>query len=153
MLVVFGPRSTDFDFGPGHPLTPRRFGPGIDLLRAVGAEPGLAPEPAPDEELLWCHAQRYLDVVKRFSVDPLGFPEAGIGQGGDCPPFAGMHEASAAVAGGSLRAVEAILRGDVEHAQHPGGGLHHAMPDRASGFCIYDDPALASPARGGTGCG
>ena len=43
MLLVFGPRSTDYDFGPGHPLTPRRFGPGIDLLRAVGAEPGLAP--------------------------------------------------------------------------------------------------------------
>ena len=54
-----------------------------------------------------------------------------------------MHEASAAVAGGSIRAIEAILRGDVEHAQHPGGGLHHAMPERASGFCIYDDPALA----------
>ena len=47
------------------------------------------------------------------------------------------------VAGGSLRAIEAVLRGDVEHAFHPGGGLHHAMPDRASGFCIYDDPALA----------
>ena len=47
------------------------------------------------------------------------------------------------VAGGSIRAVEAVLRGDVEHAFHPGGGLHHAMPDRASGFCIYDDPALA----------
>ena len=54
-----------------------------------------------------------------------------------------MHEASAAVAGGSLRAMEAILRGDVEHAFHPGGGLHHAMPARASGFCVYDDPALA----------
>ena len=47
------------------------------------------------------------------------------------------------VAGGSIRGVEAVLRGDVEHAFHPGGGLHHAMPDRASGFCIYDDPALA----------
>jgi len=54
-----------------------------------------------------------------------------------------MHEASAAVAGGSLRAMEAILSGSVEHAFHPGGGLHHAMPDRAWGFCIYDDPALA----------
>ncbi len=61
----------------------------------------------------------------------------------DNPAFAGMHEASAAVAGGSLAAMEAILRGDVEHAHHPGGGLHHAMPDRASGFCVYDDPALA----------
>ena len=54
-----------------------------------------------------------------------------------------MHEAAAVVAGGSIRAMEAILRGDVEHAFHPGGGLHHAMPARASGFCIYDDPALA----------
>ena len=70
-------------------------------------------------------------------------PAAGIAEGGDVPPFAGMHEAGAMVAGGSIRALEAILRGDVEHAFHPGGGLHHAMPDRASGFCIYDDPALA----------
>ena len=143
MLLVYGPRSASYDFGPGHPLTPRRFGPGIELMRAVGAEPGLAPEPAPDDELLWSHSRRYIDAVKRFSVDPFGLPEAGIGEGGDDPAFAGMHEAGAMVAGGSIRGVEAVLRGDVEHAFHPGGGLHHAMPDRASGFCIYDDPALA----------
>jgi acetoin utilization protein AcuC len=142
MLLVFGPRSTDYDFGPGHPLTPRRFGPGIDLLRAVGAEPELAPEPAPDTDLRLCHAPEYVEVVRRFSFDPYGFPEAGIGLG-DNPPFPDMHDAGAAVAGGSLRAMEAILRGDVEHALHPGGGLHHAMRDRASGFCIYNDPALA----------
>lgn len=143
MLLVFGPRSTTYDFGPGHPLTPRRFGPAIDLLRAVGAEPGLAPEPAPDDELLWCHDARYIEVVRRFSAAPFGGPLAGIGEGGDDPPFAGMHDAAAAVAGGSIRAMEAILRGDVAHAFHPGGGLHHAMPTHASGFCIYDDPALA----------
>jgi acetoin utilization protein AcuC len=142
-LLVFGPRSPTYDFGPSHPLTPRRFGPGIDLLRAVGAEPGLAPEPAPDPDLLLCHTARYLAAVKRLSLDPFGPPEAGIGQGGDNPSFPGMHEAGAMVAGGSMRAMEAILRGDAEHAFHPGGGLHHAMPDRASGFCIYDDPALA----------
>lgn len=144
MLLVYGPRSASYDFGPGHPLTPRRFGPGIDLLRTVGAEPGLAPEPASDDELRLCHTPRYIDVVKRFSAAPMGGDgEAGIGEGGDDPPFAGMHEAGAMVAGGSLRAIEAILRGDVEHAFHPGGGLHHAMPGRASGFCIYDDPAIA----------
>ncbi len=143
MLLVFGPRSTTYDFGPGHPLTPRRFGPALDLLRSIGAEPGLAPEPAPDDELLWCHTQRYLATVRRFSEAPFGPPEAGIGEGGDDPPFPGMHDASAAVAGGSIRAMEAVLGGDVAHAFHPGGGLHHAMPERASGFCIYDDPALA----------
>lgn len=144
MLLVYGPRSTDYDFGPGHPLTPRRFGPGIGLLRSLGAEPGLAPEPAPDADLLLCHEQRYIDAVKRYSAQPFGGDrEYGIGEGGDDPPFAGMHEAGAMVAGGTLRAMEAILAGDVEHAFHPGGGLHHAMADRASGFCIYDDPALA----------
>jgi acetoin utilization protein AcuC len=141
-LLVYGPRSLTYDFGPRHPLSPRRFGPGIELLRAVGAEPGLAPEPAAINELEWLHAADYIATVRRFAADPGGPPEAGIGPGDD-PAFAGMHEAAATVAGGSIRAVEAILRGDVEHAYQPGGGLHHAMRSRASGFCVYNDVALA----------
>ena len=66
----------------------------------------------------------------------------GLGPG-DNPIFDGMHEAAAAVAGGSLAAMESILDGKADHAFHPGGGLHHAMAERASGFCVYDDPALA----------
>lgn len=142
-LLVFGPRSTDYDFGPSHPLTPRRFGPGISILEALGATPGLAPEPASDEDLQLCHSAGYLDTVRRLEGGGGWQGEAGFAHGGDNPPFHGMHDAAAAVAGGSLRAIEAILRGEVEHAFHPGGGLHHAMRDRASGFCIYDDPALA----------
>ena len=142
-LLVFGPRSTTYDFGPGHPLTPRRFGPGIDLLAAVGATPGLAPEPATDDLLALCHDRDYIATVRRLGEDPAGPPGAGIARFGDDPPFRGMHDAAAAVAGGSIEAMAAILRGDVLHAFHPGGGLHHAMRDRASGFCIYDDPALA----------
>ena len=142
-LLVYGPRSRTYDFGPSHPLTPRRFGPGIELLAAVGAEPGLAPEPATDDELALCHDREYIGTVRSFSDDPSAPPRAGIGWDGDNPAFAGMHAAAAMVAGGSLRAVEAILRGDVEHAFHPGGGLHHAMRGHASGFCVYDDPALA----------
>lgn len=147
-LLVFGPRSTTYDFGPNHPLTPRRFGPGIDLLRAVGAEPGLSPEPATDAELEWIHEPEYVATVRaRSSRAPSGLPGVatsafGLGPG-DTPAFVGMHDAAAAVAGGSLRAMDAILSGEVVHAFHPGGGLHHAMPRRASGFCVYDDPALA----------
>src|SRR3954447_21683527 len=116
-LLVFGPRSLDYDFGPSHPLTPRRFGPGIDLLRALGAEPGVAPEPATDEELGWSHTPAYVSTVRRLSEAAAqgGWQEAeaGFASGGDTPPFVGMHEAAASVAGGSLRAMEAILRGDV----------------------------------------
>jgi acetoin utilization protein AcuC len=141
-LLVFGPRSINYDLGPSHPLTPRRFGPGIELLESVGAKRRLAPEPASDEILEWVHDPGYVATVRALSADPFGRPTAGLGPG-DTPAFAGMHEAAAAVAGGSVAAMEAILRGDVEHAFHPGGGLHHAMPGRASGFCVYNDPALA----------
>jgi acetoin utilization protein AcuC len=141
-LLVYGPRSLAYDFGPDHPLTPERFGPGIDLLRAVGALPGLAPEPATDGALLRIHLVEYIATVRRLSADPDGPGGMGIGLA-DNPAFPGMHEAAAAVAGGSLAGMEALMRGDALHVYHPGGGLHHAMASRASGFCIYNDPALA----------
>jgi acetoin utilization protein AcuC len=143
-ILVYGPWSARYDLGPAHPLTPRRFGPGIDLLTAVSGGPPrlLEPEPASDEALLAIHAAAYIRTVRRLGETPFRATEAGIGPG-DTPAFAGMHEAAAAVAGGSLRAMEAILAGETIHAFHPGGGLHHAMRDRAGGFCIYNDPALA----------
>ena len=141
-LVVYGPHSLDYDFGPEHPLTPRRFGPSIELMRSVGAENFIEPREATDAELRRLHTAEYIDVVKTFAHDPWRPPTMGIGPG-DCPPFEGMHEASATVAGGSIDAVDRILAGEVEHAFHPGGGLHHASAARASGFCIYNDVALA----------
>lgn len=143
-LLAFGPWSERYDLGSSHPLTPRRFGPGIELVRAIGGEEPafIAPEPLADEILAWIHDPAYIRTVRRFSESPLGPAVAGIGPG-DTPAFAGMHEASAAIAGGSLQGMEAILRGETTHAFHPGGGLHHAMRDRASGFCVYNDPAFA----------
>lgn len=61
----------------------------------------------------------------------------------DDPAFAGMHEASALIAGQSVAAAEAVWRGDTTHAVNFAGGLHHAMPGGAAGFCVYNDPALA----------
>lgn len=140
-LLVYGDANLAYDFGPEHPLTPRRFGPSIDLLRTVGATNFVEPRVASDEELARMHTPEYVAAVKRLGADPFGPPDAGIGPG-DCPPFTGMHEASAAIAGGSIDAVDRILRGETVHAFNPGGGLHHAMADRASGFCIYNDVAL-----------
>ena len=141
-LVVYGEASLAYDFGPEHPLTPRRFPPSIDLLRTLGAGTFAPPQPASDEELLRLHTARYVDTVKRFAHDPWRPPAMGIGTG-DCPPFDDMHDASATVAGGSIAAIDWILAGEGSHAFHPGGGLHHAFPERASGFCIYNDVALA----------
>ena len=141
-LVVYGDISLQYDFGPDHPLTPRRFGPSIDLIRTLGATNLQAPRQATDDELGRLHTNDYIATVRSFSDDPDQPSAAGIGPG-DCPPFENMHNVSASVAGGSIDGVERILKGEVGHAFHPGGGLHHALPHRASGFCIYNDVALA----------
>lgn len=141
-LVVYGPSSHEYDFGALHPLTPRRFGPGIDLLRRLGADRFVEPHAAPDELLERVHDQAYIATVRMLS----DYPEARELTGFDAhdnPPFYGMHEAAAIVAGGSIQAMDHILAGDAVHAFHPGGGLHHAMRGHASGFCIYNDVALA----------
>ena len=54
-----------------------------------------------------------------------------------------MHEASALVSGASVTAAAAVWEGRAQRAVNLSGGLHHAMRDHASGFCVYDDPAVA----------
>jgi acetoin utilization protein AcuC len=61
----------------------------------------------------------------------------------DDPGFAGMHEASALVAGATLAAARAVWTAQAGHAANVAGGLHHAMRASASGFCVYNDPAIA----------
>ena len=139
-----------YDFGPQHPLKPIRVKLTMELARAYGLldlanVEVVKPRSATRDELELIHTPAYVDAVERISVaatDPYGNYGWGIGIG-DNPAFPGMHEASALVAGASLVAAELVASGAVEHAFNPAGGLHHAMPDRASGFCIYDDPAIA----------
>lgn len=141
-VLVWSEALRDYDFGPGHPLTPLRFGPGIDLLRALGADRLLAPTEASDAALMRLHDAAFIEQVRSFSDHPWQPAAMGIGTS-DVPAFHGMHEAAALVAGGSIGAVELILAGEAKHAFSPAGGLHHAMPTRASGFCVYNDVALA----------
>jgi acetoin utilization protein AcuC len=102
----------------------------------------IPPRAATDEELMLVHTDSYLDAVKRAGAgEPGDWWRFGFGPG-DNPIFPNMHEASARVAGATLVAAEAVLTRRSEHAFNPAGGLHHAMPERASGFCVYDDPAI-----------
>lgn len=142
-LLVYGDVALSYDFGAQHPLTPRRFGPSIDLIKTLGAVDIAPPRTATDDEIARLHAREYIAAVRRFGVEPWNTrPSHGIGPG-DCPPFEGMHEASAHVVGGSIGAVDRILANETLHAFNPAGGLHHASAARASGFCIYNDVALA----------
>jgi acetoin utilization protein AcuC len=57
--------------------------------------------------------------------------------------FAGIYEASALIAGGSAIAARQVWDGHTQHAVNIAGGLHHAMRDHASGFCVFNDVVLA----------
>ncbi|MET7458790.1 acetoin utilization protein AcuC [Nonomuraea sp. NPDC005501] len=143
--VIWDDALTSYNFGPSHPLAPVR----VELTMALARELGVLDkvevagcEPAGDDELAMVHDRGYIEAVKRVSAT--GAPDLSAGLGtADNPAFAGVHEASALIAGASLAAARAVWEGTAEHAVNVAGGLHHAMAATASGFCVYNDPALA----------
>ncbi|MCW1804269.1 acetoin utilization protein AcuC [Brachybacterium squillarum] len=148
--VVWDDALRDYDFGPYHPMSPIRLELTRTLAAATGLldRPGVVTLPAPvatDEQLLRVHEPEYLAAVRRASEPGAEWEDLlrfGIG-GDDVPSFPGMHTASARIAGGAIAAVDAILDGQVRRAVHVAGGMHHAKPGAASGFCVYNDAALA----------
>ncbi|MBL1105410.1 acetoin utilization protein AcuC [Streptomyces sp. 5-8] len=137
---------TGYDFGPNHPMDPVRLDLTRRLVGAFGLDRELkvvAAKPAGESTLRLVHREDYIHAVKVASADPAGARgEYGLGTIDD-PAFAGMHEVSALIAGQSVGAAEAVWRGEADHAVNFAGGLHHAMPGGASGFCIYNDASLA----------
>ena len=134
-----------YDFGGDHALREVRLPLTRDLVRAYGlvdAGAELSPTPAADDAILRVHDRAYLDVVKRLSKEPKGVSyEHGLGTA-DNPVFAGMYEASALQAGATLLACEEVATKRRTRVFSVGGGFHHAMPDKASGFCILNDVAI-----------
>ncbi|MGC4845962.1 acetoin utilization protein AcuC [Micromonospora sp. DT15] len=144
-VVVWDESLLAYDMGD-HPLDPVRVELTIALARELGIlnRPGVRmvkPEPADDALLTRVHAPAYLAAVRNAPRDPL-FAGYGLGTS-DNPVFEGMHESSALIVGATVAAAEAVWRGDARRAVNVAGGLHHAMAARASGFCVYNDPAVA----------
>ncbi|MET8982681.1 acetoin utilization protein AcuC [Streptomyces sp. NPDC004539] len=137
---------TGYDFGDGHPMDPVRLELTRGLVGALGLDREVevvSAKAAGESTLRLVHRQDYIDAVKVASADPRAADQAyGLGTVDD-PAFLGMHEVSSLIAGLSVGAAEAVWRGEVAHAVNFAGGLHHAMPGGAAGFCIYNDAALA----------
>ena len=138
-----------FDYGPEHPLRMERLGltwrlmEGYDLT-ALPRSKVLAPEPAELESIARFHTPEYLDTLRAVSAGDWVPHAARYGLGpGDNPIFPGLWEAAQLAAGGSLLAARLVAEGEADRAFHFAGGLHHAMPDRASGFCYVNDAVLA----------
>ncbi|URM90241.1 acetoin utilization protein AcuC [Streptomyces sp. MRC013] len=137
---------TGYDFGPGHPMDPVRLALTMELVRALGVDRAVevgSAGPAGDSTLGLVHREDYVAAVRAASADPRrADPAYGLGTVDD-PAFLGMHEVSARIAGLSVGAAEAVWRGEADRAVNFTGGLHHAMPGSAAGFCVYNDAALA----------
>ncbi len=149
LYVAWDDKLTEYDFGPGHPLAPVRVELTMRLARSLGVltAPGVAvtaPTPATDADLELVHTPEYIAAVRRAGESGLTPDSLRYGLGtADDPMFPGMHEASALVTGATMAAARAVALGSAEHAVSIAGGLHHAMADHASGFCVYNDPAIA----------
>ncbi len=143
---MFDEAVTSYNFGPTHPMAPVRVELTLELAGGLGVLDHLdlvGAASATDDELAAIHSASYIERVQKLSAHPI-HRDLGIGLGGDDNPvFGGMHEASALIAGASVEAARRVWTGEAPRAANVAGGLHHAMPDRASGFCIYNDIALA----------
>ncbi|KDA43640.1 acetoin utilization protein AcuC [Frankia sp. B2] len=148
-VVAWDPVMAGYDFGPTHPLHPVRLELTMDLAMSLGVldAPGIRisrPTLASDDLIGLIHDPVYLSAV-RAAPDPAQARFAalfGLGTA-DNPIFERMHEAAALITGGTIEAARAVWSGPPRHAVSIAGGLHHAMPGMASGFCIYNDPAIA----------
>ncbi|MCB7138201.1 acetoin utilization protein AcuC [Cellulosimicrobium marinum] len=145
--VAWSPDLLGYDFGPGHPMAPTRLDLTMRLVTALGLldAPGVevvAPGAADDVVLGTVHEAAYVAAVRAASDH--GTPDPGRGLGTeDDPVFAGMHDAAARIVAASWDAAGAVASGRAVHAVNVAGGMHHAKAGAASGFCVYNDAAVA----------
>ncbi|MEQ9337207.1 MAG: hypothetical protein RJQ03_08445 [Miltoncostaeaceae bacterium] len=151
-LLVVHDDGLGMRFGGDHPTDRRRHQLAVALLREAGilAAPGVlhepAPGPLPDEALERVFAPAFVRAVRGYSVSPIlaAAPEAAQwGIGGDNNAYEGMHEDSARACAACAHAAEAVARGRARSALVPAGGAHHGMANRAMGFGIYNETAVA----------
>jgi acetoin utilization protein AcuC len=148
-VFLSSPALWQHGFGGNHPLKPERLERTVALLEAYNAftpdnvvvrEPKLATK----DELTRFHTPEYVDAVEALSHGDESVPARRYGFGpGDNPVFRGMYDSSRLKTGSSLMGARLLLEGACDVAFSFSGGLHHAAPSQASGFCIFNDAAVA----------
>lgn len=137
MLVIADEAVGRYGFPNGHPFGPDRLAAFLAEFQARGLAARCirrCSRAASEQELLRFHTREYVARVRALSLEGAGMLDAG-----DTPAFRGCYEAAAQVVGATLNAAAALLSGQVRRAFVPIAGLHHAVRDRAAGFCIFND--------------
>ncbi|MFP3190541.1 MAG: acetoin utilization protein AcuC [Thermoproteota archaeon] len=142
IIVTLG-ENLNYAFPDPHPLNKKRYELFLKELRTSnilkeGYAEIIEGNFASEENLLLFHSKSYIEFVKRMSEYGSGYLDYG-----DTPVFKGVFEASSYVVGSTLIAIDKVFENKNIHAFNPIGGLHHAFFDRAAGFCVFNDPAIA----------
>jgi acetoin utilization protein AcuC len=132
-----------------HVFKPGRLQLTYELLKSYGAfddSKPVKPRMADEADLLLFHNPDYVSAIRDLSIgsDRRDALDYNISHYGDNPPYNGMYEVSALVVGASLAAADLVTSDRADVAFNISGGLHHAMPARASGFCIFNDAAIVT---------
>ncbi|MFX1566324.1 MAG: acetoin utilization protein AcuC [Promethearchaeota archaeon] len=144
VAIFYDERFIKYDLGPHHPLHQDRILLHYELSKALGilsakgvSEPNF--EPASDDQLRFVHTQEYIDEIRALSQER-GYSTLDMG---DTVAFPGAYDITRLMVGATLAGVDSVMQGKTDHAWNPGGGLHHAHSNRAAGFCIFNDVAIA----------
>ena len=148
-IFLSAPLAWEHGHGPSHPLKPERLRRTVELLNEYGAfnAPNVRvvePRSSTDDELALFHTLEYIKVVRGLSAGNTRLPAWRYGFGpGDNPVFGRMYETESVKAGSSLVGAAMLVNGECDVAFSFVGGLHHARPEMASGFCVFNDAAIA----------
>ncbi|OPY31394.1 MAG: Histone deacetylase domain protein [Methanomassiliicoccales archaeon PtaU1.Bin124] len=130
-------------FGEDHPFQPVRYRKVKEKLEEIGAfGPALElrqSAPVKQQLLRSVHTRTYIDQVRELSKQGKGYLDKG-----DTPVTSSLYQGALEVTGATIMGVEAVAKGEIQHALNPAGGMHHAHPSAASGFCVFNDLAVAT---------
>lgn len=147
VAFAYDPIHAEHDPGQ-HPENPGRLEAVMARLEAggmLGRLQLLAPRGATNAELVLVHGQRHVERVRSLDVAGGGWADEGFAPVPETIVTPGSYEAATHAAGAVLAGVDAVLKGEADAAYclvRPPG--HHATADRAMGFCLFNNVAIAA---------